>query len=235
MVDAACNIVNEYIQAVSDVVSASDKPLTDAQSISIIANIMYAAEDLLPRLEGMFFKKAPMQVNKLIDVQEKTKSTFEQFSQAFGSQRGRAIVQNLKWSKADYSHTAITGSPEPSSAVVPVLKYLISLHEDSAKLLGENNGTGIISVTISSAFTLMADERGWKRYQKGGSTSGTGGLQKLLLDIHCMAQVGILLMKQSQIKIDNEVELVENLQVGLSAIKKRASEIFQEHGGNILS
>lgn len=93
VIDVVLSITSSYIQAVNELVSSSDKPLTDNQSICIIANIMYTAQDFLPRMQKMFLKKTPLQIYKLVELQEKTEATFNSFSLAFGQQRGRAIVQ----------------------------------------------------------------------------------------------------------------------------------------------
>ena len=206
------------MQIVNAWMSTSEKPLTDTESISIIANLFYTAQDFIPKVQILFMKKAPLHIGKLIELQEKAEGTFDQFSLAFAQQRGKIIVQNLRWSKADYSQMTSSGPAEPSATVVPVLRYLVSLHEDCCKYLGELNGTSIICVTIISSFAFMADERAWKRYNNKGATLGPAGLQKLLLDIHCMAQVGLILMKQCDTKLDGEDELKVNLTTGVVSI-----------------
>jgi len=163
---------------------------SDAQSMGIVANAYYLADDLMPRVWGQFKKHSKQECPELETFTTKLYQLFEALRDSFCQKRSVTIISDvMKWQIHAQLYSASTFNQDPAVAhpspgFTELIRYLCRLKDAVDKHLSPDFVDQIVRMCLEELMnSLFHGPNYWNTL-----TIGYGGLQQMVLDIRfCLA------------------------------------------------
>ena len=147
---------------------AKSQRLTDTQSLSIVANAFYLADDLLPRVSIHFVRQYRLRPPELDSFINKLGKLYEALRDTFCQRRAVAVLHDIwQWQTTSHLYTLNSidkeGGVSPSVGVKRVMSYLGELKQTIRMCLNKEAVVQIISAILGELFKLLFHEASlWK-------------------------------------------------------------------------
>lgn len=181
VVQGMVRLFEDYLLAMAKQSRPEDVNFRDNQSLSIIANAFYLADDLLPRVSRELHKQFGRQVPELEAFRAKLLRLHDALQHAYCQKRSYVWVQTVLKLKETYG--AYEGRDDilrtqPSDGFVRLCSYLTQLSSKIVECTTVTSVRPILTLATEELLRVLQDKAPWQEVNMG-----LGGLVQLALDL----------------------------------------------------
>ncbi len=202
VVTGAIKLFEGYLIGMASKAKDGLMKLEDHQSLSIVANAFYVADDLLPRVTREFSRQFRRPIPELEAFRNKIERLHEALGDEYCTKKAAHWIHTrLQWTSgaalkryslpalSDHDHAA------PTQAVIDLCRQFCDLRELVIRCLNPQSLDTILSLCLEEVFRTLHNPVYWD-----GLALGHGGLQQLVLDLRFLvaASHGIVTQTASE-------------------------------------